>query len=204
MVELYKSTRVVLGNESLTSFLRNSKSPFRLSHRSESAGRSFGLLLSAHHYPLSTMQFSLCTAFALFGLVVASPIPSGLPNKELAERQTPLTTFLDVLLDNLPVIDGTIVAVAGILTLFENALAELTGEQTTYNDLSGACKPYTVVFARGTTEPGNVGILVGPPLFEALREKLGSSNLAIQGVNNYKADIEGYLEGGDPGGITSM
>lgn len=80
----------------------------------------------------------------------------------------------------------------------------MTGEPTTYNDLSGPCKAYTVVFARGTTEPGNVGILVGPPFFDALREKLGSVNVAIQGVNDYDADIDGYLAGGDAGGSKEM
>lgn len=80
----------------------------------------------------------------------------------------------------------------------------LTGQKTTYNELSGSCKAYTVLFARGTTEPGNVGILAGPPFFEALRDRVGKANLAVQGVNGYDADVEGYLNGGDKGGSTAM
>jgi hypothetical protein len=73
----------------------------------------------------------------------------------------------------------------------------------TANDLSGPCKPVTVIFARGTTEPGNVGLLAGPPFFSALNTRLGASNVAVQGVD-YAASIPGYLEGGDPAGASTM
>jgi len=141
---------------------------------------------------------------ALLALVAASPVPIVSKRSELAGRQTPLNAFLDTLLNSIPVIDGTLDTVASSLTTFEVLLAALTGEKTTYNDLNGPCKPYTVVFARGTTEPGNVGILAGPPFFDALREKLGSANVAVQGVNNYHANIDGYLEGGEASGSQSM
>jgi len=150
------------------------------------------------------MQFSLWTIIAILGLTIASPIPAATQDRDLSKRNTPLNEFLTVLLEYLPEVDGAIETVTGILTVFENLLSLLTGEQETYNDLSGACKEYTVVFARGTTEPGNVGILVGPPFFDALREKLGSDNVAVQGVNDYSASIDGYLEGGDPAGSQSM
>jgi len=150
------------------------------------------------------MQFSLWTIFAILGLTIASPIPAATQDRDLSKRNTPLNEFLTVLLDYLPEVDGSIETVTGILTVFENLLSLLTGEQDTYNDLSGSCKEYTVIFARGTTEPGNVGILVGPPFFDALRDKVGSDNVAIQGVNNYNADIDGYLAGGDAGGSQSM
>jgi cutinase len=112
---------------------------------------------------------------------------------------------LTVLLDVLPAIDGTISAVVGVLTDFEALVADLTGEKTTYNELgASACTEYTVIFARGTTEPGNVGILVGPPFFDALEGLVGASALTIQGVNDYSASIDGYLEGGDPVGSKEM
>ncbi|KAH6679250.1 putative cutinase, partial [Halenospora varia] len=120
------------------------------------------------------------------------------------KRETALNAFLALLLDYLPDIDGSINAVTGVLTAFEQFLALITGTQTTYNELGGTCKAYTVIFARGTTEPGNVGILVGPPLFSALKTKVGSSVVTIQGVNNYEADVSGYLEGGDAGGSAMM
>lgn len=61
-----------------------------------------------------------------------------------------------------------------------------------------------MVFARGTTEPGNVGILVGPPFLEALDAAVGDANVAVQGVNNYAADVQGYLAGGDAKGSADM
>ncbi|KAH8906758.1 cutA, cutinase A [Coniochaeta sp. PMI_546] len=73
----------------------------------------------------------------------------------------------------------------------------------TENGLSGPCKAYTVIFARGTTESGNVGTIAGPPFFQALASRVGSGNLAVQGVN-YAADIAGFLAGGDPAGSQTM
>ena len=50
------------------------------------------------------------------------------------------------------------------------------------DDLNGACKPVTVIFARGTLELGNIGLLAGPPFFDALAGMVGHDNLAVQGV----------------------
>lgn len=46
---------------------------------------------------------------------------------------------------------------------------------------STECKPYTIVFARGLDEPGNVGERVGPPFFAELANLVGSENLKVQG-----------------------
>jgi len=143
------------------------------------------------------------TLLSLVTLTLSSPVPD-LGNRDLVKRETALNAFLALLLDVLPDVDSTINDVVGVLTDFEDVLADLTGEQTTYNELGGTCTEYTVIFARGTTEPGNVGILVGPPFFDALRSAVGSSALTIQGVNDYSASIEGYLEGGDPSGSAEM
>jgi cutinase len=153
------------------------------------------------------MKLYFWTLFSLLGLNLASPVPNptlGNRELELVERETPLNAFLTILLEYLPPINGAISVVGGILTTFENLLADLTGEQTTYNELGQACTEYTVIFARGTTEPGNVGVLVGPPFFEALESLVGSSALTIQGVNDYSASIDAYLEGGDPVGSAEM
>jgi hypothetical protein len=149
------------------------------------------------------MRFYFWVLPSLIGLALSSPVPD-LGNKDLAERETALNAFLAVLLDNLPFVDGTISAVIGVLNVFEDLLVALTGEQITYNELGGPCTEYTVIFARGTSEPGNVGILVGPPFFDALQPLVGNSALTIQGVNDYAASIEGYLEGGDPTGSAEM
>ena len=75
---------------------------------------------------------------------------------------------------------------------------------TVRNDLvDGECAAVTVVFARGTTEPGNVGTVVGPPLFSALDQTLGAGNVAAQGVD-YPADVAGFLAGGDDAGAATM
>lgn len=49
-----------------------------------------------------------------------------------------------------------------------------------------------------------VGILVGPPLFDALIDQFGNSALTIQGVNKYTASVQGYLAGGDAAGSAEM
>jgi cutinase len=150
------------------------------------------------HSCLSTMKFSAYTLSGLLSLAAAAPVP------ELKERNTPLNVFITDLLKYLPDVDASISSLVGILTDFESALVSITGEQDTYNGLGGACTDYTLVFARGTTEPGNVGILVGPPLITAITDITGASALTVQGVNNYGATVDGYLAGGDAAGSTEM
>ncbi|KAL9617131.1 MAG: hypothetical protein Q9160_008074 [Pyrenula sp. 1 TL-2023] len=73
------------------------------------------------------------------------------------------------------------------------------------NDLqNGDCKAMTLIFARGTTEAGNMGSVVGPPFANALIQAAGAGNVAVQGVNNYPADVQGFLAGGDQGGSQEM
>lgn len=79
---------------------------------------------------------------------------------------------------------------------------------TTRNELQAVttpsqCKKYIVIFARGTSEPGNVGDDVGPMFFDAL-EVVRPGQVLVQGVNNYKADIWGYLGGGSKDGARDM
>lgn len=78
----------------------------------------------------------------------------------------------------------------------------------TYNQLTDgtACRPVTVIYARGTTQEGNVGSSdsEGPTFFNALASRLGgASRLAIQGVT-YPANVFGFLAGGDADGATLM
>jgi cutinase len=44
------------------------------------------------------------------------------------------------------------------------------------------CTDVTIVFARGTTESGNVGTVAGPPLFKSLRAKIGANRVTVQGT----------------------
>jgi cutinase len=64
-------------------------------------------------------------------------------------------------------------------------------DSTTENGLTAdSCKALTVIFARGTNEPGNVGDIAGPPFFSALRSDLGTDQVTVQGVD-YGATIFG-------------
>ncbi|KAI5369835.1 Putative cutinase/acetylxylan esterase, alpha/Beta hydrolase [Septoria linicola] len=64
-------------------------------------------------------------------------------------------------------------------SIFENQLIDET-----------PCRAVTILFVRGTAELGNVGTLTGPPFFEAVADRIGASNLAVQGVE-YDASIAG-------------
>lgn len=76
---------------------------------------------------------------------------------------------------------------------------------TTDNDLmNGVCKNLPLVFARGTTENGNVGDIVGPPFVHALVSMLGEAQVAVQGVNNYPSDVQDFLAGGSVTGSQKM
>lgn len=61
----------------------------------------------------------------------------------------------------------------------------------------------TVLFARGTTEIGNMGTVAGPPFVSALGAMAGAGNVAVQGIQ-YPADVPGFLVGGDKGGSALM
>jgi cutinase len=82
----------------------------------------------------------------------------------------------------------------------ERALTKRAYTSNTYNQLTDgtACRPITVIYARGTTQDGNVGApdVEGPTFFNALASRVGGeSRLAIQGVT-YPANVFGFLAGG--------
>ncbi len=123
----------------------------------------------------------------------------------LAERQTgsSINTLLSAIVSLFPV--GIAVAdVTDGIALAEQALALALHIDTTENGLGADCAGMTILFARGTTEAGNVGAIAGPPFFDAVRRRLGSgATLAVQGVD-YPADIPGFLAGGDGQGSQTM
>jgi cutinase len=58
----------------------------------------------------------------------------------------------------------------------------------------GGCKKVVLIFARGSTEPGTMGMTVGPALSSALERKFGAANFMSQGVS-YPASIDGAVSG---------
>lgn len=67
---------------------------------------------------------------------------------------------------------------------------------TTANELTDGtpCRDVTVIYARGTTQDGNIGAAgdVGPLMLNNLSAIIGADKLAVQGVD-YNADIIGFL-----------
>ncbi len=55
---------------------------------------------------------------------------------------------------------------------------------TSQNDLAGnfACKKIALIFARGTTEPGNMGLLVGPNLARAMKQAY-QNDVLVKGID---------------------
>ncbi|KAI9708040.1 MAG: hypothetical protein M1820_004244 [Bogoriella megaspora] len=79
------------------------------------------------------------------------------------------------------------------------------GTNDTRNDIvNGVCKPFTLIFARGTSEDPNLGNLVGPPFIYALNATFGTKNVAVQGVNNYPASVPEFCIGGSPSGSQNL
>ncbi|CAP67636.1 uncharacterized protein PODANS_1_15270 [Podospora anserina S mat+] len=71
----------------------------------------------------------------------------------------------------------------------------------TKNELinGGACPPVIFIYARGSTERGNLGTL-GPSVGDALKDRFGSANVWVQGVGGaYTADL---LDNALPDGTT--
>ncbi|KAF1966327.1 cutinase [Bimuria novae-zelandiae CBS 107.79] len=121
-----------------------------------------------------------------------SQFPSGLLNQFLR------------MISMLPQGAAALDAIGLILVPLQQQLADATGIDTTENDLArnAACADVTVVFARGTVEPGNAGLFVGPPFFDALKKKLAGRTLAVQGVD-YPATFAGFNRNGTDG-VPSM
>jgi cutinase len=80
------------------------------------------------------------------------------------------------------------------------------GAGVSKNDVhDGVCKKYTYIFARGTTEAGNIGSrgFAGSTLLGQL-QKLYPNDLAAQGVNYDAANFFSNFELGDRGGVNDM
>ncbi|KAI1364282.1 carbohydrate esterase family 5 protein [Xylaria arbuscula] len=78
-----------------------------------------------------------------------------------------------------------------------DAVLDSRATGTTANDyVNGGCKEVILFYARGSTQPGNMGDQPGPQTADGLIAALGTSKIAIQGVD-YGADLlSNLLPGG--------
>ncbi|KAI4644650.1 uncharacterized protein J4E79_011087 [Alternaria viburni] len=145
---------------------------------------------------MKTCARSLLALAAILTTALAAPTPA-------SGVSFPITDLLDK--------DLTVEEYAAQLENQDVETRDLTKRQfsgDTYNQLTDgtACRRVTVIYARGTTQAGNVGEAnsEGPTFFNALASRVGgASNLAIQGVT-YPANVIGFLAGGDAAGATTM
>lgn len=145
----------------------------------------------------TTSTLLLPLALSATALTVATPVTS-------IEPRTSINSILALISTSIS--SSTVYTTSsGIMNAISEVIATLEGVQTTHNDVKdGDCGHVTLIFARGTGEPGNVGSLVGPEFYSALETAVGSASVVFQGVNDYDASIDGYLEGGSTEGASNM
>ena len=148
----------------------------------------------------------LVTLITIFGSVYAVPVSQDTQTSNTAssndESSSSPVNGLLAAIGMLPGIGEEITAISGALTTFEASFATALNVQTTQNAAAG-CKDMTVIFARGNTETGNVGLVTGPPFFDALSSIIGANSMTVQGVD-YSASIERFLQGRDVTGSQTM
>ncbi|PPQ71527.1 hypothetical protein CVT24_006476 [Panaeolus cyanescens] len=89
------------------------------------------------------------------------------------------------------------------VALFALASTALSAPTAEVEERQLFCPDVKVFFARGTTEIGTLGLIVGPPLETALRRALPGKDVDVEGLD-YPALVSGYLAGGDIGGAIRM
>ncbi|PYI21833.1 cutinase-domain-containing protein [Aspergillus violaceofuscus CBS 115571] len=91
---------------------------------------------------------------------------------------------------------------SALSSLFPSSSASTTSSSGSSDGLSvtsnTGCKELTFIFARGTTEMGNMGSVVGPEVASALQSLTGNK-VTVQGVD-YPADWAGNMDLGASGG----
>lgn len=141
--------------------------------------------------------------FALLALLasqetLAAPVAASYhPTKRLDVNKV-----LAAVLGSLP-IGSTVNDLQSTLTSTEQDIADKLDVNVTQN-AGAACADVTILFARGTDDPGNVGLMTGPAFFDAVKGQLKDKSLAVQGTNNYGANIDGFLKGGDKNGSQQL
>lgn len=67
------------------------------------------------------------------------------------------------------------------------------GDGSSISARGGDCKEVSMIFARGTTEMGTLGTVVGPGLVSDTKEAVGAAKVAVEGVD-YPASAEGNVD----------
>lgn len=69
----------------------------------------------------------------------------------------------------------------------------------------GGCRDIIMLFARGSTETGNMGTICGPPTANGLKANFGAENVAVEGIEYAAALSTNFGPGGaDRRGIREM
>jgi cutinase len=69
----------------------------------------------------------------------------------------------------------------------------------------GGCRDIIMLFARGSTEAGNMGTICGPPTANGLKEVFGADAVAVEGIDYGALISTNFARGGaDPAGISEM
>jgi cutinase len=69
----------------------------------------------------------------------------------------------------------------------------------------GGCRDIIMLFARGSTEVGNMGTIAGPPTANGLKQNFGGDAVAVQGIDYGALLSTNFLPGGaDLAGIQEM
>lgn len=97
----------------------------------------------------------------------------------------------------------TTLLLSSLLHFLATAIPALETRQSSSGDdlVNGQCGDMVYIFARGTTERGNLGTVIGPGFGQELASQMG--NVAVQGVD-YPANIAGFNAGGSNAGATTM
>lgn len=158
------------------------------------------------------LNAALLLPLALQASALATPPATRSPSSSSSTAPVLLQPRLDIndilaWITSLFPVDVTLQAAGAVIEAADAALASALGYATTYDQLSSGkqCGDVTLVFARGTDEPGNVGALVGPEFYAALEVAVGASlSVVFQGVDDYDASVTEYLEGGSTTGAADM
>lgn len=151
------------------------------------------------------MKSSIFSLVVLFSSVIALPTPTP---QDAAEATGDIAAAPSGDTSSAPTGDNIAAALAQNPSVVPDVNStDFTASNTTVvTDSKSGCKDMTVIFARGTTETGDLGALAGPPFVKALALMVGKANIDVQGVPApvYPADIIGFLAGGSATGSAAM